>query len=45
MNKQIYQCFESKIDEKNVGTIILFLRKPFNDKKELKNAVDKWVKE
>jgi surface protein len=44
-DKVIYLSLKNNINEKkNIGTIISFIRKPFKDRKELKTAVDKWVK-
>ena len=43
-DKAIYSSLKNNIDEKkNISIIISFLRKPFNDEKELKTAVDKWA--
>ena len=43
-DKAIYLSLKNNIkEEKIIGIIISFIRKPFNDEKELKTAVDKWV--
>ena len=43
-DKIVYMSLENHINDKNIISIIIsFIKKEFNDKEELKTAVNKWI--